>query len=50
VLELRADAFNAFNHVNLGNPSSAIDQSGAGQITYAQTAMRQMQFGLHFQF
>jgi hypothetical protein len=50
VLELRADAFNTFNHVNLGNPNATIDQSGAGQITYAQTAMRQMQFGLHFQF
>ena len=49
-LELRADAFNVFNHVNLGLPSSTIDQSGAGQITYVQVAMRQMQFGLHFQF
>ncbi|MBV8812557.1 MAG: TonB-dependent receptor [Acidobacteriaceae bacterium] len=49
-LELRADAFNVFNHVNLGNPSSTIDASGAGQITYIQVPMRQMQFGLHFQF
>ncbi len=49
-LELRADAFNVFNHVNLGLPSSQIDVSGAGQITYIQEAMRQMQFGLHFQF
>jgi hypothetical protein len=49
-LELRADAFNVFNHVNLGRPNSTIDQSGAGQITYVQTAMRQMQFGLHLQF
>jgi hypothetical protein len=49
-LELRADAFNVFNHVNLGNPSSQVDSSGAGQITYIQLPMRQMQFGLHFQF
>ncbi len=49
-LELRADAFNVFNHVNLGNPSNQIDSSGAGQITYLQAPMRQMQFGLHFQF
>ena len=49
-LELRGDAFNVFNHVNLGNPSSQIDSSGAGQITYIQIPMRQMQFGLHFQF
>jgi hypothetical protein len=49
-LELRADAFNVFNHVNLGNPASQIDSSGAGQITYLQLPMRQMQFGLHFSF
>lgn len=49
-LELRADAFNVFNHVNLGLPNSTIDQQGAGQITSLQINMRQMQFGLHFQF
>ncbi|MFL6353858.1 MAG: TonB-dependent receptor domain-containing protein [Bryobacteraceae bacterium] len=50
-LELRADAFNVFNHVNLGLPNSTIDElSSAGQITYVQVPMRQMQFGLHLQF
>lgn len=49
-LELRADAFNVFNHANLANPNSTIDVSGAGQITAIQVPMRQMQFGLHFQF
>jgi hypothetical protein len=49
-LELRADAFNVFNHPNLANPSSTIDVSGAGQITAIQVPMRQMQFGLHFGF
>jgi hypothetical protein len=49
-LEIRADAFNVFNHVNLGLPDSTIDAEGAGQITHVQVAMRQMQFGLHFQF
>ncbi|MGI8959042.1 MAG: TonB-dependent receptor domain-containing protein [Bryobacteraceae bacterium] len=49
-LELRADAFNAFNHVNFGLPNSTIDEGGAGQITYTQVPMRQMQFGLHLQF
>lgn len=49
-LELRADAFNVFNHVNLGNPNSQIDGSAPGQITYLQLPMRQMQFGLHLQF
>jgi hypothetical protein len=49
-LELRADAFNVFNHVNLGLPSPYIDYFGAGQITATQVPMRQMQFGLHLQF
>jgi hypothetical protein len=49
-LELRADAFNVFNHVNLGLPNSTIDTEGAGQITSVQVAMRQMQFGLHLRF
>jgi hypothetical protein len=50
-LELRADGFNVFNHVNLGLPNSTVDElSSAGQITYVQVPMRQMQFGLHLQF
>lgn len=49
-LEFRADAFNLFNHANLANPASTIDVSGAGQITAIQVPMRQMQFGVHFQF
>ncbi|HEX4769831.1 MAG TPA: TonB-dependent receptor [Bryobacteraceae bacterium] len=49
-VELRGEAFNVFNHVNLGLPNSTIDTSGAGQITYVQAAMRQMQFGLHLRF
>jgi Carboxypeptidase regulatory-like domain/TonB dependent receptor len=54
-LELRADAFNAFNHVNLALPGTTpgtvqIDTAGANQITAIQVPMRQMQFSLHFQF
>ena len=49
-LELRADGFNVFNHVNLGMPNATIDTFGAGQITSIQVAMRQMQFGMHFRF
>ena len=49
-LEFRAEAFNVFNHVNLGLPNATIDSDGAGQITYVQTSMRQMQFALHFSF
>ena len=49
-LEFRAEAFNVFNHVNLGLPNATIDDLGAGQITNTQVAMRQMQFALHFRF
>ena len=49
-LELRADAFNILNHVNLGLPNAYVDESGAGQITSVQTPMRRMQFGLHLRF
>lgn len=54
-LELRAEAFNVFNHANLalpGNGTEYIDEAGAGQITaiLSTVPMRQMQFGLHFQF
>lgn len=49
-LELRWENFNAFNLDNYGMPANTIDVSGAGQITYTATNMRQMQFGLHFRF
>jgi hypothetical protein len=49
-LEFRWENYNAFNIDNYGQPANTIDVSGAGQITYAATAMRQMQFGLHFRF
>ena len=51
-LQLRAEAFNAFNHVNAGIPDNNIDDPAAGQITSLQSGlpMRQFQFGLHLQF
>jgi len=49
-LEFRWENYNAFNIDNYGQPANTIDVSGAGQITYAATPMRQMQFGLHFRF
>jgi hypothetical protein len=48
-LEFKWQVFNAANHVNLANPNNYVDESGAGQIVSA-SAMRQMQFGLHFRF
>jgi hypothetical protein len=47
-LEIRADAFNVFNHVNLANPNSTFDVSGVGQITAIRVPMRQKQFGSAF--
>jgi outer membrane receptor protein involved in Fe transport len=58
-LELRIEAINALNHVNLGQPDSEIgvpgnDRPNAGRITstaYFGTApQRQFQFGLRFVF
>ena len=48
-LEFKWENYNATNHVNLANPNSTVDVTGAGQITAAAT-MRQMQFGLHFRY
>ena len=49
-LEFRWENFNAFNHTNLGLPTTYVDVQGAGQITSTGNAMRQMQMGLHFRF
>ena len=51
-LEIRWETFNAFNHTNLNNPNGAIDagSGSAGVITAISTPMRQMQFGLRFEF
>jgi len=49
-LQFRWENFNAFNIDNYGQPANTVDVSGAGQITYTATPMRQMQFGLHFRF
>jgi hypothetical protein len=51
-IQFRAEAFNVFNHPNLGNPNSCVDCSNAGTITglAANAIMRRMQFGLRFDF
>jgi hypothetical protein len=53
-LTLRAEATNAFNHVNLGQPGSAVPANGTtsasfGVITSAN-AMRKIQFGARLTF
>jgi hypothetical protein len=56
--QFRMDAFNAFNHINLGNPNGTIDSSSAGSIgggpfpagIGGTTNPRQLQFTAHLQF
>jgi hypothetical protein len=52
--QFRAELFNTFNKVNLGQPNGIVDAKTAGQITSLATAslaqMRRWQFGLRFDF
>jgi hypothetical protein len=50
--QFRAELFNAFNHVNLGQPNATVDSTTAGKITSlaALAQMRKWQFGLRFDF
>jgi len=52
--QFRAELFNAFNHVNLGQPNGNVDSKTAGQITALATGnlaqMRRWQFGLRVDF
>jgi hypothetical protein len=51
-VQFRAEAYNVFNHPNLGNPNSCVDCFGAGTISSLanNATMRKMQFGLRFDF
>jgi hypothetical protein len=51
-LRFRADAFNAFNKVNLGRPNPCVDCAGGGSISsLAGGAMqRTLQFSLRIEF
>lgn len=48
-IKFRADAFNAFNHVNLNNPSTTVGNINFGTINNGQPP-RQIQFGLNVAF
>ncbi len=51
--QLRADAFNGFNHINYGNPNGNVEQDGSitqGPGVNGSTNPRQMQFSARFQF
>ena len=51
-VQFRAELFNAFNHVNMGQPNGVVDAPTAGQITSlaALAQMRRWQFGLRVAF
>jgi len=51
-LRFRADAFNAFNRVNLGQPNACVDCTGGGSITSlaAGALQRTLQFSLKIEF
>jgi hypothetical protein len=50
--QFRAELYNAFNHVNLGQPNAVVDSPTAGQITSVQglSQMRRWQFGVRLAF
>ena len=46
----RAEAFNLFNHTNLGNPVSNVSSATFGQINNLNGAPRVLQFALRLEF
>lgn len=49
-LQYRAEAFNAFNTVNFGNPGGVVGTANFGRITGTQNAQRSIQMGLKLNF
>jgi outer membrane receptor protein involved in Fe transport len=49
-LEIRADMFNVFNHVNYANPDAALGDSTFGEVTNPEGGQRIIQIGAHFRF
>jgi hypothetical protein len=48
--QVRAEAFNALNHTNLGTPNRFVNTPQFGTITEAATPGRQIQFGARLSF
>ena len=48
-LQFRVEMFNAFNHVNLNNPTTGFDSVNLGRI-FGSASARQIQFGLKYYF
>lgn len=49
-LQIRAEVFNVFNHINLGNPNVNITNTAAGTITSMRGHPREVQVGLRLAF
>lgn len=47
-LQIRADAFNAFNHNSFGQPNANINGTTFGQITTSASAAREFQFAIRY--
>jgi hypothetical protein len=50
--QFRAEAYNVFNHVNLGQPDATVDNATGGKIFALATLsqMRKFQFALRLDF
>ena len=50
--QFRAEAYNLWNHVNLGNPDGCVDCETKGQITGLApgASLRQFQFAVRLEF
>jgi len=49
-VQFRAEAFNAFNHVNMGGITGALENVNFGKVTGIQGNQRQFQFSMRFWF
>ena len=49
-LQYRAEAFNAFNIANFGNPGTTVGTANFGRITGTQNNQRSIQMGLKLNF
>jgi hypothetical protein len=49
-LQFRAEAFNAFNRVQFGNPNTNINSTAFGVISTQQNSPRNLQLGLRLLF
>ncbi len=49
-LQIRAEAFNVFNHVQFGSPNTSVASTSFGTITSQANSPRQIQFGAKLSF